>query len=63
MMVMDDSHLTIQVSHNGIGRESTHAAGGLTALTDRVAALDGTLAVTRPSSGGTTLTASVTLTP
>jgi PAS domain S-box-containing protein len=60
---MDDGHLTIQVSDNGIGGASTHAAGGFAALTDRVAALDGTLEVTRPSSGGTTLTARLPLTP
>ncbi|MFZ0091523.1 MAG: PAS domain S-box protein [Solirubrobacteraceae bacterium] len=61
--VMDDGHLTIQVSDNGVGGPGTHAAGGLAALTDRVAALDGTLEVTRTSSRGTTLTARLPLTP
>jgi PAS domain S-box-containing protein len=60
---MDDGHLTIQVSDDGIGGASTHAAGGLAALTDRVAALDGTLELTMPSSGGTTLTARLPLPP
>jgi signal transduction histidine kinase len=61
--VTDDGHFTIQVSDNGNGGASTQAAGGLAALTDRVAALDGTLEVTKPSTGGTTLTARLPLTP
>jgi PAS domain S-box-containing protein len=60
--VVDDGHLTIQVSDNGVGGADTYATGGLAALTDRVAALEGTLNVTSRPSRGTTLTARFPLT-
>jgi signal transduction histidine kinase len=60
---MEDGHLTIQISDNGIGAASNPAAGGFAALTDRMAALDGTLEVTTTPSRGTTLTARLPLAP
>lgn len=59
--VVDDGHLTIEVSDDGIGGVDARAAGGLAALTDRVAALDGTLEVGSSPSRGTTLTAHLPL--
>jgi PAS domain S-box-containing protein len=61
--VMKDGHLTIQISDNGIGATSNPSAGGFAALTDRMAALDGTLEVTTTRSRGTTLTARLPLAP
>ena len=58
---MDDGHLTVEVSDDGIGVGDTHAGGHLAGLSDRIAALEGTLDVTSPPSGGTTLKARLPL--
>ena len=58
---IDDGHLTVEVSDDGIGVGDIHAGGRLAALSDRIAALDGTLEVTSPPSGGTALKARLPL--
>lgn len=60
--VVDDGHVTIEVRDDGIGGADRAAVNGLAALSDRVAALDGTLEVTSPPWRGTTLTARLPLT-
>jgi len=59
---VNGGHLTIEVSDDGVGGADTHPGGALAALTDRIAALGGTLEVTSPPSGGTKLHARLPLT-
>ncbi len=53
---LDDEHLRIVVADDGPGGAAP-GGGGLTGLRHRVEALDGTLTVTSPTGGGTTITA------
>src|SRR5262249_15244849 len=55
-IVRDASHLVVEVSDNGRGGADV-SGSGLVGLRRRVEALDGTLAVTSPSGGGTVLRA------
>ena len=50
--------MTIEITDDGIGVTAS-SVGALTALRDRVAALEGALDVTHPPSGGTTLNARI----
>jgi len=59
-IAVSDGRLAVQVSDDGSGGADT-TAGGLAGLRDRIAALDGTLEVNSPPSGGTTLTARIPL--
>jgi signal transduction histidine kinase len=52
----DDERLVVQVCDDGPGGADPHG-GGLTGLRHRVEALDGTLTVTSPAGGGTTIRA------
>jgi PAS domain S-box-containing protein len=54
-----DSTLVVRVSDDGIGGADPAAGSGLRGLADRVAVLDGTLTVTSPRRGGTTVTAEI----
>jgi signal transduction histidine kinase len=47
--------VTVDVADDGIGGADSARGSGLRGLTDRVAALDGTLLVDRPSGAGTRL--------
>ena len=47
--------VSLEVSDNGIGGADPKAGSGLTGLVDRIAALDGTLAVHSPKGTGTTI--------
>jgi PAS domain S-box-containing protein len=60
-MNVNGRHLMIEVSDDGVGGADTHPDGALAALKDRIAALGGTLEVTSPPSGGTTLKACLPL--
>jgi signal transduction histidine kinase len=59
-IALSDGGLAVQVSDDGSGGADT-TAGGLAGLRDRIAALDCTLEVNSPPSGGTTLTAHIPL--
>jgi signal transduction histidine kinase len=52
-----DKHLHLSVRDDGVGGAAVGHGSGLIGLTDRVQALDGTLAVTSPPGDGTTLEA------
>jgi PAS domain S-box-containing protein len=54
--------LTVEVRDDGVGGATTTAGGtGLAGLADRIAALDGELALASPRGGGTTLHATIPL--
>ena len=52
-----DSGLRVEVADDGVGGADVANGSGLTGLTDRVAALGGTLSVTSPLGAGTMITA------
>jgi signal transduction histidine kinase len=52
-----DGHLVVDVSDDGVGGAIPNGGSGLRGLSDRVAALSGTLEVTSPPGGGTRLRA------
>ena len=52
-----DGHVTIVISDDGVGGADPDAGSGLRGLGDRVAALEGSLAVESPPGGGTRLVA------
>jgi signal transduction histidine kinase len=52
-----DGQLSVEVSDDGVGGADPRSGSGLRGLADRVAALDGTLAVDSPVGGGTRLVA------
>jgi len=56
-----DNHLTLTITDDGIGGANPNSGSGLTGLTDRIAAVDGTLTITSPPGHGTTLTAHIPL--
>ncbi|MBA3419461.1 MAG: sensor histidine kinase [Geodermatophilaceae bacterium] len=56
---LDGGALTIEVSDDGSGGASLAIGSGLRGLGDRVAALDGAMTVTSPTSGGTWLRAEI----
>ena len=58
----DDGTLTVTVTDDGVGGADPGKGSGLRGLADRVAVLDGTLAVDSPPSGGTTIRAELPLT-
>ncbi len=58
-----DGVLHLTISDDGIGGAHTGGGSGLIGLKDRVDALSGTLDVSSPSGGGTTLTATIPLEP
>jgi GAF domain-containing protein len=51
----DDGVLTLEVRDDGIGGVDAGRGSGILGLTDRVEALGGTISITSPPSGGTTL--------
>jgi signal transduction histidine kinase len=53
----DAASVTVEVQDDGAGGASIEAGSGLRGLADRVASLDGRLALHSPPGGGTTLTA------
>ena len=54
-----DHHLNIEVDDDGIGGADPGAGSGLRGLSDRLAALDGTMTVASPKGGGTHITARI----
>jgi signal transduction histidine kinase len=58
-----DSRVTVDVSDDGIGGADVNRGSGLRGLTDRIAALDGTLSLESPSGGGTHLHAEIPCPP
>jgi signal transduction histidine kinase len=56
-VMSDAQRLVVEVTDNGHGGAATGAGSGLTGLTNRVAAVDGTLMVTSPVGGPTVLRA------
>jgi signal transduction histidine kinase len=56
-----DGHLAIEVSDDGVGGADAARGSGLRGLADRLAAVDGTLAVDSPPGGGTRLLATIPL--
>jgi signal transduction histidine kinase len=55
------NQLTLTITDNGIGGANPTTSSGLTGLTDRLAAVNGTLTITSPPGTGTTLTAHIPL--
>jgi GAF domain-containing protein len=51
----DDAVLTLEVRDDGVGGVDTGRGSGILGLTDRVEALGGTITITSPPRGGTTL--------
>jgi signal transduction histidine kinase len=58
---IQDGSVTARIADDGIGGADVTAGSGLRGLTDRLDALDGTLAVESPPHGGTVIRASVPL--
>ena len=58
-----DGWLRLSVRDDGVGGADRESGSGLTGLTDRVEALGGTLSITSPPGGGTTLVAELPLEP
>jgi signal transduction histidine kinase len=56
-----DSHVTVEVADDGVGGADLARGSGLRGLSDRVAALDGTLQVDSPPGEGTRLRAEIPL--
>ena len=56
-----NGHVTVDVTDDGVGGADAGAGSGLRGLTDRVAALDGTLSLESPAGGGTHLHAEIPL--
>jgi signal transduction histidine kinase len=54
-----DDHLRIEVDDDGIGGADPLSGSGLRGLGDRLAALDGTIAVVSPPGGGTRISAQI----
>jgi signal transduction histidine kinase len=59
----DGATLVVEVADDGIGGADPDAGSGLRGLADRVAALDGRLAVASPPGGGTAVRASIPCPP
>ncbi|MHC1557993.1 sensor histidine kinase [Actinomycetospora sp. C-140] len=57
--VVDDDRLVVSVADDGRGGAHSGKGHGLAGLADRVATVDGTLAITSPAGGPTVLTASL----
>ena len=55
----DGKRLTVEVADEGVGGADPAVGSGLSGLADRVAALDGTLAIDSPAGGGTRVTATI----
>jgi signal transduction histidine kinase len=56
---LKDGHLVVEVSDDGVGGADTAGGSGLIGLTDRVAALEGSLRVQSPVGGGTRIVAEI----
>jgi len=54
-----DDHMCIEVDDDGIGGADPRAGSGLRGLADRLAALDGTIAIVSPIGGGTRISAQI----
>jgi signal transduction histidine kinase len=57
----DDGRVVIEVADDGAGGADPAYGSGLRGLSDRVAALDGTLSVASPEGGGTAVRAEIPL--
>jgi signal transduction histidine kinase len=55
----DDGRAVIEVRDDGVGGADPRAGSGLRGIADRVAALDGRLAVESPAGGGTVVRAEI----
>ncbi|MGK2851158.1 MAG: sensor histidine kinase [Candidatus Limnocylindrales bacterium] len=60
---LDGDKLVVEVEDDGVGGALMVPGGGLAGLADRVAALDGTLAVTSPTGGPTVVRATIVVPP
>jgi signal transduction histidine kinase len=56
---LEDGHLMVEVTDDGVGGASASGGSGLIGLTDRVAALNGSLRVQSPVGGGTRILAEI----
>jgi PAS domain S-box-containing protein len=55
----EDGRLRVEVADEGVGGADPARGSGLRGLVDRIAALDGTLAIESPAGGGTRVTATI----
>jgi signal transduction histidine kinase len=60
-ILRSNGSVTVEVADDGVGGADAANGSGLRGLADRVAALDGTLAIDSPAGGGTRLTAQIPL--
>jgi len=54
-----NDHLSIEIDDDGVGGADPRSGSGLRGLADRLAALDGTIAIVSPPGGGTRITAQI----
>jgi signal transduction histidine kinase len=54
-----DDHLSIEVDDDGVGGADPRSGSGLRGLADRLAALDGTIAIVSPIGAGTRISAQI----
>jgi signal transduction histidine kinase len=59
----DESSTRVEVADDGVGGADAAGGSGLSGLSDRVAALEGTLTVDSPPAGGTRIVAEIPLDP
>ena len=57
----DETRARVEVADDGVGGADPAAGSGLRGLSDRVAALDGTLEIDSPPTGGTRIVAEIPL--
>jgi signal transduction histidine kinase len=58
-----DGRVTVEIADDGVGGADAARGSGLSGLTDRVAALDGTLSVDSPAGGGTRVSVDIPCAP
>ncbi|HET8755168.1 MAG TPA: sensor histidine kinase [Solirubrobacteraceae bacterium] len=62
-LAIDDGHVLLQITDDGVGGADTSGGTGLSGLCDRVEALDGTIDIESPAGGGTAVRVQIPLTP
>ena len=60
-LAVDDDHVLLQITDDGIGGADTAGGTGLSGLCDRVEALDGTIDIESPPGGGTAVRVQIPL--
>ena len=58
-VAQEDGYAVVEVSDDGVGGADPHGGSGLRGLSDRVAALEGRLAIVSPPGAGTRIRAEI----